>query len=137
MVTSEQVARAAGVSRTTVSRVLNGSPRISPAMRQRVHEAIASLGYEPDVVAQSLVRQRSRVIALGLFPQEAGLSLSELGQTRHYFYLDLLKHIEARSLDAVVIGDQNAHRYVAAAILVRPPIYGLSASGMRTLPSAS
>jgi LacI family transcriptional regulator len=100
MVTSEQVARAAGVSRTTVSRVLNGSPRISPAMRTRVHEAIASLGYEPDVVAQSLVRQRSRVIALGLFPQEAGLSLSELGQTRHYFYLDLLKHIEQAAASA-------------------------------------
>jgi DNA-binding LacI/PurR family transcriptional regulator len=100
MVTSEQVARAAGVSRTTVSRVLNGSPRISPAMRQRVHEAIASLGYEPDVVAQSLVRQRSRVIALGLFPQEAGLSLSELGHTRHYFYLDLLKHIEQATASA-------------------------------------
>lgn len=94
MVTSKQVARAAGVSRTTVSRVLNGSPRISPEMRQRVHEAMALLGYEPDVVAQSLVRQRSRVIALGLFPQEAGLSLSELGQTRHYFYLDLLRRIE-------------------------------------------
>jgi LacI family transcriptional regulator len=100
MVTSKQVARAAGVSRTTVSRVLNGSPRISPEMRQRVHEAIASLGYEPDVVAQSLVRQRSRVIALGLFPQETGLALSELGQTRHYFYLDLLKCVEQAAASA-------------------------------------
>jgi LacI family transcriptional regulator len=100
MVTSKQVARAAGVSRTTVSRVLNGSTRISAEMRQRVHEAIATLGYEPDVVAQSLVRQRSRVIALGMFPQEAGLSLSELGQTRHYFYLDLLKHIEQSATSA-------------------------------------
>lgn len=100
MVTSKQVARVAGVSRTTVSRVLNGSPRISPEMRQRVHDAMVALGYEPDVVAQSLVRQRSRVIALGMFPQEAGLSLSELGQTRYYFYLDLLKHIEQSTASA-------------------------------------
>jgi DNA-binding LacI/PurR family transcriptional regulator len=100
MVTSKQVARVAGVSRTTVSRVLNGSTRISAEMRQRVHEAMATLGYEPDVVAQSLVRQRSRVIALGMFPLEAGLSLAELGQTRHYFYLDLLKHIEKSAASA-------------------------------------
>jgi LacI family transcriptional regulator len=101
MVTSKQVARAAGVSRTTVSRVLNGSPRISPEMRQRVHEAMALLGYEPDVVAQSLVRQRSRVIALALFPQGEGFSsLSKLGQTRHYFYLDLLRRIEQAAASA-------------------------------------
>jgi DNA-binding LacI/PurR family transcriptional regulator len=80
--------------------VLNGSTRISAEMRQRVHEAIITLGYEPDVVAQSLVRQHARVIALGLFPQEVGLSLSELGQTRHYFYLDLLKHVEQSAASA-------------------------------------
>src|SRR5947207_10372789 len=60
MATSEEVAKLAGVSRATVSRVLNGSARTSDAVRSRVHAAMKALGYEPDVVAQSLVRQRSR-----------------------------------------------------------------------------
>src|SRR5579859_2947027 len=94
MATSTEVARLAGVSRATVSRVLNGSARISEDAKTRVHTAMATLGYEPDVVAQSLVRQRSRTIALGLFDQEDGLSFSRLGETANYFYIDMLKCIE-------------------------------------------
>ncbi|GHO58583.1 LacI family DNA-binding transcriptional regulator [Ktedonobacter robiniae] len=100
MVTSEEVARLAGVSRTTVSRVLSGSGRISEEVRQRVLEAAASLGYEPNVVAQSMVRQRSRTIALGLFHVEEGLSFSRLGETKHHFYLDVLKYIEEEAANA-------------------------------------
>lgn len=100
MVTSEQVARLAGVSRATVSRVLNGSPRISEEARARVHAAMAELGYEPDVVAQSLVRQRSRVIALGIFQEGEGMTFSYLGRTQHYFYLDVLKAIEQEATSA-------------------------------------
>lgn len=92
MATSEEVAQLAGVSRATVSRVLNGSTRISEEARTRVHEAITTLGYEPDVVAQSLVRRRSRTIALNLLDQEDGFS--RLGQTANYFYIDMLKCIE-------------------------------------------
>lgn len=94
MVTSEQVARLAGVSRATVSRALNGSAQVSEEARRRVQEAIVSLGYEPDVVAQSLVRQRSRTIALCLFYSDRGSALAQFGQTQHYFYLDMLKDVE-------------------------------------------
>jgi DNA-binding LacI/PurR family transcriptional regulator len=94
MVTSEQVARLAGVSRATVSRALNGSPKVSEKARSRVQEAVASLGYEPDVVAQSLVRQRSRTIALCLFYGENGVALAPFAQTRRYFYLDMLSDVE-------------------------------------------
>lgn len=94
MATSEEVAQLAGVSRATVSRVLNGSARISEEARTRVHEAMTALGYEPDVVAQSLVRRRSRTIALNLLDQEDGFSLSRLGQTANYFYIDMLRCIE-------------------------------------------
>jgi len=101
MVTSEQVAQLAGVSRATVSRVLNGSPRISAEARERVHAAIATLGYEPDRVAQSLVRHRSHTIALALpndQEREPGLNLSSIGKTSHYFYLDMLQYIEREVL---------------------------------------
>ena len=94
MATSEEVAQVAGVSRATVSRVLNGSTRISEEARTRVHEAMSALGYEPDVVAQSLVRRRSRTIALNLLDQEDGFSLSRLGQTANYFDIDMLRCIE-------------------------------------------
>ena len=98
MATSEEVARLAGVSRATVSRALNGSARISDNARERVHAAITVLGYEPDVVAQSLVRQRSRVIAVGLFPEANGLPLSHLGQTALYFYLGVVENIEREAV---------------------------------------
>jgi LacI family transcriptional regulator len=94
MATSEEVAQLAGVSRATVSRVLNGSARISEEARERVHAAMTKLGYEPDVVAQSLVRRRSRMIALSLLDQKDSFSLSRLGQTANYFYIDMLRCIE-------------------------------------------
>src|SRR5437868_14120940 len=101
MATSEQVAQLARVSRATVSRALNGSARVSDEARERVHAAIAALGYEPDVVAQSLVRQRSRVLAVNLFPEDNTLPLSHLGRTSQYFYLGLYENIER---EAVTLG---------------------------------
>src|SRR5947209_17287831 len=98
MATSEQVAQLAGVSRATVSRALNGSARVSAEAKERVHAAITALGYEPDVIAQSLVRQRSRVIAVSLFPEGNELPLSHLGQTAHYFYLGVLENIEREAV---------------------------------------
>jgi LacI family transcriptional regulator len=100
MVTGEQVARLAGVSRATVSRALNGSSYVSSKTRKRIDEAIATLGYEPDVVAQSLARQRSRVIALGLFSDGHGLHLAQLEKTGHHFYLGILKHIEDEAVES-------------------------------------
>lgn len=97
MATSTEVAQLAGVSRATVSRVLNGSARISEDAKTRVYAAMAELGYEPDVVAQSLVRQRSRTIALSLLDREDSLALSRLGETANYFYIDMLKCIEQES----------------------------------------
>jgi LacI family transcriptional regulator len=58
------VARAAGVSTATVSRVINGSDPVRPDTRQRVLEAIEELGYVPDGSAQSLAQRRKEVIGL-------------------------------------------------------------------------
>lgn len=51
-----QVADRAGVSMSSVSRVLSEHPDVSDAMRERVLEAVAAIGYEPDLLAQSLRR---------------------------------------------------------------------------------
>jgi LacI family transcriptional regulator len=57
-----QVAEMAGVAMSSVSRVLSGHPDVSPAMRERVMEAVNRLGYEPDLLAQSLRRQATRSV---------------------------------------------------------------------------
>jgi DNA-binding LacI/PurR family transcriptional regulator len=62
--TLDEVARAAGVSRATVSRVVNGSPKVSPDLRRTVEKAIDRLGYVPNRAARSLVTRRSGSIAL-------------------------------------------------------------------------
>ncbi|TPW76830.1 LacI family DNA-binding transcriptional regulator [Schumannella sp. 10F1B-5-1] len=58
------VARVAGVSYQTVSRVLNDSPSIRVETRKRVEDAIAELGYRPNPAARALVAGRSRTIGL-------------------------------------------------------------------------
>ncbi len=65
-VTSKDVARLAGVSRTTVSLVLNDVPhaRIAPETRRRVLEAARQLGYRPNAAARSLVRQQAMTLGL-------------------------------------------------------------------------
>ena len=57
--TLEGVASVAGVSRATVSRVVNGSPRVSPEVRRDVEAAIEQLGYVPNRAARALVTRRS------------------------------------------------------------------------------
>lgn len=59
MVTRNDVAKHAGVSNTTVSRVLNNNGYVSPESRQRVETAIRELGYTPNLIARSLKTKKS------------------------------------------------------------------------------
>lgn len=65
-VTLEHVAQMAGVSRATVSRVVNGVSTVDQALRETVERAIAATGYVPNRAARSLVTGRSGCIALVL-----------------------------------------------------------------------
>ncbi|MCW4385878.1 LacI family transcriptional regulator [Salinibacterium sp. SYSU T00001] len=62
--TLEEVARAAGVSRSTVSRVVNGSPNVTADVITAVTTAIDKLGYVPNRAARSLASRRTHAIAL-------------------------------------------------------------------------
>jgi DNA-binding LacI/PurR family transcriptional regulator len=60
--TIQDVARAAGVAASTVSRYLNGQLKVSPATEAKVLEAVAELGYVPNAAGRNLARRRSGVI---------------------------------------------------------------------------
>lgn len=62
--TLDEVAHAAGVSRSTASRAINGGSRVSPEAQQAVDDAVARLGYSPNRAARSLVTRRTDSIAL-------------------------------------------------------------------------
>ncbi|SDY07398.1 transcriptional regulator, LacI family [Micromonospora pattaloongensis] len=68
--TLEAVARRAGVSRATVSRVVNGSTTVAEPIQEAVRQAVRELGYVPNLAARSLVTQRTDSIALVL-PESA------------------------------------------------------------------
>ncbi|MFC6287419.1 LacI family DNA-binding transcriptional regulator [Nocardioides sp. GCM10027113] len=62
--TLEEVARAAGVSRATASRAINGGTRVSPRAQAAVAAAVRSLGYSPNPAARSLVTRRTDSVAV-------------------------------------------------------------------------
>ncbi len=77
--TLEKVAKLAGVSRSTVSRVVNNHPNVKPEVRQRVAKIVTETGYFPDPVARSLVNQRTGIIGV-VIPQQVQFLF-----TNHYF----------------------------------------------------
>ena len=62
--TIREVAKAAGVSTQTVSRVINDRPDVAPETRDRIRSAIADLGYQPSALARSLIQRRSYTLGV-------------------------------------------------------------------------
>lgn len=62
-VTIRDVAARAGVSRQTISRVINGSKMVNPETSARVQAVIAELGYQPHAIARSMARGRTQTLA--------------------------------------------------------------------------
>ncbi|MBW7981302.1 LacI family DNA-binding transcriptional regulator [Enterobacillus tribolii] len=64
MITLEDVAAFAGVSRATVSRVVNGDSKVKAATRSKVEAAIAEMGYSPNPAARALASNQSQMLGL-------------------------------------------------------------------------
>lgn len=69
--TLEAVAARAGVSRATVSRVVNGGTGVREPLRERVHRAVAELGYVPNQAARTLVTRRTGAVAVVIAEPES------------------------------------------------------------------
>jgi LacI family transcriptional regulator len=97
-VTLYDVARLAGVSTATVSRVVHGQDRVADATRARVRQIIDELGYVPDGAAQSLSRRQKNVIGLvgveRMAPHQYDIESMSL-----LFYDEILRGVEQRIRD--------------------------------------
>ncbi len=90
--TLDEVAELAGVSRATVSRVINDSPRVSPEAREAVHSAVAQLRYVPNRMARSLVTRRTDTIALVLSENNSQVFTDP-------FFASMVRELSARLSD--------------------------------------
>jgi len=117
------VAKVAGVSHQTVSRVINDFPKIRPATRDRVLAAIEELGYRRNIAARTLVTRRSRTIGVitadmsHFGPANTMLGLESASRAAGYsLSLAGLTHISATSLRAAV--DQVMDQAVEAVVVI-------------------
>lgn len=123
--TIKDVARLAGCSIKTVSRVINEEPYVTPDLRARVLAAIRTSGYTPNITARRLVKQQSYSLCVLIFPgfyQAASAVLSpimDIGYEDDYdFFIQPYISSNARSRTKLVtlIGERRFDGYV-----VTPP----------------
>ena len=116
------VARLAGVSHQTVSRVINDQNNLRPATRERVQQAIRQLGYRPNAAARALVTRRSATIgvigtASGFWgPSTVHRTIQAAGRESGYFVSsvnlqnvthqdlsDAVNHLRDQSVEGIVL----------------------------------
>lgn len=122
--TIADVARAAGVSSMTVSRVINRDPRVLAATRERVDTAVAELGYVPNPAARSLAGGRQcRIALLHSNPSAAYLSAFLMGSLEEASLSDAQLIVEQSGEGegaAPLVARLTAHR--VDAVLLPPPL---------------
>lgn len=131
MSTISKVAERAGVSKTTVSHVINHADRVSKSLRERVQSAIDELGYSPNPQARSLRTGRTNVIAMLIpdirnpfYPELVKTAQSELealgfdmlifntdvpGGRSQDHSRDYLEQIGRKRVDGLIVGDFALH----------------------------
>ena len=124
-VTLADVARAVGMSASTVSRALSGTAKVNDATRERILQAAREMGYEPNQVARSLTSGRSDLI---------GLIVPDISNP---FFPPIIKAVQARAgarNRTVLISDVDEHvtDELHRARLMRSRVDGLIVASPRT-----
>ncbi|CAG7599757.1 Catabolite control protein A [Paenibacillus solanacearum] len=111
-VTIDDVAKEAGVAKSTVSRIINNAPGVKPITRQKVTRVIEQLGFTPNLMARSLKTNLRRQIALAIddirnpyYPELAWAA--EQVAKQNDFRLVLINHYGNPSEELAVIRDAN------------------------------
>jgi LacI family transcriptional regulator len=121
------VAKLAGVSSATVSRVINGTAKVSEEKARRVRQAIAETGFKPNEIARSLYKKSSRIIGY-IVPSILNIFLNEIGRAiedeafRHGYKVILcntdynpekeaayIKMLSSMNADGIIITANNEH----------------------------
>ena len=132
MTTVIDVAREAGVSLATVSRVLNGTATVSPQMRERVQTAVQLLGFRPNPMAQGLRKGQAASVAL---------LVGDIAQ-RHFAELTLRVQasLEERGLDLLLFNlghsESRLADFLDDAVSLARPIVSASCVCSSTLTSS-
>ena len=126
-ITIEDVAKAAGVSRQTVSRAINDKGEISRETKERVMQAVQKLGYRPNRLAQSMVTQRTHTIGLVLgnitnpFFPEVTRGVQDMAQANDYnvflcntddkadVEMQMLRSLAAQGVDGIILFSHQAN----------------------------
>jgi DNA-binding LacI/PurR family transcriptional regulator len=130
------VAARAGVSHQTVSRVVNGSPSVAPSTRERVEQAIAELGYRPNIAARALVTGSTRTIGL------VTVNIAQYGPAQTMLGLERAARAAGYSLSVSILDDASAEamrdavdRFVSQSVdaVVALSTYDDAAEALRSL----
>ena len=122
------VAKLAGVSHQTVSRVLNGSPQVRPATRERVLAAMQELDYHPNSAARTLATGRSRTLGVVSFdttlygPASTLYAIERAAHDAGYFIT--IMSLEALDRASVLSAVERLRMQGVDGILVIAPLEG-------------
>jgi LacI family transcriptional regulator len=132
-ITIEDVARAAGVSRQTVSRAINDKGEISPGTLKRVMDAVQALGYRPSGVARGLATRHTHTIGLVVpditnpFFPEVARGVQDIARSKNYSVflcntdespeeeLQVLNSLAAQPVDGIIlVGSRTGEDHLIA-----------------------
>ncbi|MFD9356993.1 LacI family DNA-binding transcriptional regulator [Streptomyces sp. NPDC060031] len=126
------VARVAGVSHQTVSRVLNGAPHVRPGTRERVLAAIRELDYRPNVAARALVTRRSQTLGVVSFgsalygPASMLDGIEQAARSAGYFVsVASIRSLDTRAVQEAV--DRLRDQGVEGIVVIAPQTPAVSA----------
>jgi DNA-binding LacI/PurR family transcriptional regulator len=133
------VAKLAGVSHQTVSRVINDGPHTKPSTRTKVELAMAELGYVPNAAARALVTSHSKMIGMivadEIFFGPAGMIHAIKNEIRLADYFAISCSVDGTSSESMVEGIKHLRRLGLEAIVVTTPQFDYSETVRQMLPN--